>query len=170
MIFNYIWWWVFSSGDLESVEYLSIAIRPRSTLTQSPISVLFSRTDAGLCIYYLFVWQNLNDLHDSLWITFPTQLCLVLHSFNSNLLHSLIIWLIILSLSPHNLHLHFCCILATFALTEWVLFDRKTLKKWIRKCKYERTMNVIPYNLGIKYLWTGRHAVKINRWINHSKK
>ena len=32
---------------------------------QSPIGVcvLFSRTAAGLCIYHLFVWSNLNFLH-----------------------------------------------------------------------------------------------------------
>ena len=31
--------------------------------------VLFCRTDAGLCIYPLFVWSNLNFLHNSQWIT-----------------------------------------------------------------------------------------------------
>ncbi len=32
----------------------------------------FSRTAAGLCIYYLFVWSNLNFLLISQWITLPT--------------------------------------------------------------------------------------------------
>ena len=47
--------------------------------------VSFSCTDAGLCIYHLFVGLNFNFLHDSQWITFSTQSCLVsdnsLHSF-----------------------------------------------------------------------------------------
>ena len=78
--------------------------------------VSFSRIDVGLCIYHLFVWSNLNFLHNSLWITLPTQVCLILYSFCSNLLHSLIIWLIVSSLSWHNLHLLFCYILSILAL------------------------------------------------------
>ena len=48
-------------------------------------------------------------MHDSQRITFPTQLCLVLGSFCTNLLHSFIMWLIVLFLSPLNQHLLFCC-------------------------------------------------------------
>ena len=40
--------------------------------------VSFSRTGAGLCIYHLFVWSNLNFLHNSLWITLPNKLLLLL--------------------------------------------------------------------------------------------
>ena len=69
---------------------------------QSPICVSLPRIDDGLCIYHLFVWSNLNFLHNSQWITLPTQLCLVLYSFCANLLHSLIMWLVDSSLSPHN--------------------------------------------------------------------
>ena len=36
-------------------------------------------------------------------------------------MHSLIMWLIILSLTPHNLHLLFCYILSVLALTLFVL-------------------------------------------------
>ena len=36
----------------------------------------FSRKGARLCIYQMFVWSNLNFLHISQWITFPTQSCL----------------------------------------------------------------------------------------------
>ena len=57
--------------------------------------VLFSRTGPGLCIYHLLVWSNLNFLQISLWITLPTQSCLVLYSFCANLLHSLIFWLMV---------------------------------------------------------------------------
>ena len=42
-------------------------------------------------------------------------------SLCANLLHSLIMGLIILSLSPHNIHLLFCCVLSSFALT-WFLW------------------------------------------------
>ena len=56
------------------------------------LCVSFSRTAAGLCIYRLFVWSNLNSLHISLWITFLTQSYLVLYSC-ANMLHSLIMWL-----------------------------------------------------------------------------
>ena len=58
--------------------------------SQSILCVSFSRTDAGLCIYHLFVKSNFNFLHSSKWITLPTQSCLVLYSFCVNLLHSLI--------------------------------------------------------------------------------
>ena len=40
-------------------------------LSQNP------RTHSGLCTYHLLVWSNLNFLHSSQWITFPTQSCLV---------------------------------------------------------------------------------------------
>ena len=76
------------------------------------LCVLFSRTGAGLYIYHLLVWSNLIFLHISQWITLPTQSCLVLYSFCANLLHSLIMWLIISSLSPHSLHLLFRCVLS----------------------------------------------------------
>ena len=82
--------------------------------------VSFSRTGAGLCIYYLFVWSNLNFLHISQWITLPTQSCLVLYSFCANLLHSLIMWLIVSSLSPHSQHLLFCWVLSILSL-KWLV-------------------------------------------------
>ena len=78
--------------------------------------VSFSRTGAGLCIYHLLAWSNLNFLHVSLWITLPTQSCLALYSFYANLLHSLILWLMVSSLSPHSQHLLFCCILLLLSL------------------------------------------------------
>ena len=76
--------------------------------------VSFSRTDTGLCIYYLLAWSNLNFLHIS-------QSCLALYSFCANLLHSLIMWLMVSSLSPHSLHLLFCCVLSILALIWLVL-------------------------------------------------
>ena len=50
------------------------------------VCVSFSRTDAGLCIYHLFKWSNLDFLQNSQWITLPTQSCLVLYSFCTSLL------------------------------------------------------------------------------------
>ena len=80
------------------------------------LCVSFSRTGAGLCVYHLLVRSNLNFLHISQWITLPTQSCLVLYSFCANLLHSLIMWLVVSSLSPHNRHLLFCCVLSLLLL------------------------------------------------------
>ena len=59
------------------------------------LCVSFCMTGAGLCIYHLFVGSDLNFLYISLWITLPTQSCLVLFSFCGNLMHSIIIIIII---------------------------------------------------------------------------
>ena len=85
-------------------------------VSQNPkeFCVSFSRTDSRLCIYHLFAWSNLNFLHNSQWATLPTQSCLLLYSLCANLLHSLTMWFVFLSLSPHNLHLLFCCDLSIF--------------------------------------------------------
>ena len=87
------------------------------------LCVSFSRTGPWLCIYHLLVWTNLNFLHITQWITLPTQSCIALYSFCANLQHSLIMWLIVSSLSPHILHLLFCCILSIFAL-KWLVLIR----------------------------------------------
>ena len=64
-----------------------------------------------------FYGQIHSFLHNSQWITLPTQLWLVLYFFWPNLLHSLIMWLIVLSLSPHYLHMLFCCLLS---ILDWI--------------------------------------------------
>ena len=87
------------------------------------LCVSFSRTGAGLCIYHLLAWSNLNFLHISQWFTLPTQSCLALYSFYANLLHPLIMWLMVSSLSSHSLHLLFCCVLSILALI-WLFFWR----------------------------------------------
>ena len=84
------------------------------------LCVSFSRTGAGLCIYHLLAWSNLNFLHISQWITLPTISCLALYSFYANLLHSLIIWLMVSTLSL-CLHLLFCCHLSILTLIWLVL-------------------------------------------------
>ena len=85
------------------------------------LCVSFSRTGAGFSIFHLSVWSNLNFLHISLWITLTTQLCLVLCSFCANLLHSLIMWLIVWSLSADSQHLLFCWVVSILALIWLVL-------------------------------------------------
>ena len=40
--------------------------------------VSFSRTDDGLCVYYLFVWSNLSYLHISQWISLPIIIIIML--------------------------------------------------------------------------------------------
>ena len=88
---------------------------------QRGLCVSFCRTDSWLCIYHLFVRSNFNFLQNSQLITWSTKACLVSHSFCANLLHSLIMWLIVSSLSPHNLHLLFCCVLSILAFIWLVL-------------------------------------------------
>ena len=78
--------------------------------------VLFSKTDSGLCMDLLIAWSNFSFLHNSQWINFPTLSILVSYYFFASLLHSLIMWFIVSNLSPHNLHLIFCCLLSIFAL------------------------------------------------------
>ena len=85
------------------------------------LCVSFPRTDSGLCIYHLIAWLNFSLLHNSQCIHFPTQLYLILYSFCFNLLHSLIMWLIVSSLSPHNLLLPFCYVFSSLALILLVL-------------------------------------------------
>ena len=84
------------------------------------LCVLFSRTGSGLCIYHLLAWSNWNFLHISQWITLPTPSCLALYSFYANLLHSLIMWLMVSSLSPHSLRLLFSWVLSILTLI-WLI-------------------------------------------------
>ena len=60
------------------------------------LSVSFSRTDSTLCIYHLFVWSNVNFLHNSQWITFSAHSCLALYSFCACLQYLIIISSILL--------------------------------------------------------------------------
>ena len=53
-----------------------------------PENFSFSRKDSGLCIYHFFVSSKFNFLHNSHWITFPTQSCLALYSCCASLLYS----------------------------------------------------------------------------------
>ena len=79
--------------------------------SQRILSVSFSMTDSDLCRYHLVVWSNFNLLHNSQWIIFLVQSCLVLYSFCASLLYWFTIWLIVLSLTTNFLRLQFCCVL-----------------------------------------------------------
>ena len=89
---------IIKSGLLAGIRWSVCMLKSHRSLC-----VAFSRTGAGLCIYHLLVWSNLNFLQISQWITLPTQSCFALYSLCANLLHSLIIWLMVSSLSPHSL-------------------------------------------------------------------
>ena len=49
-------------------------------------------------------------------LTLPTKSCLILYSFCASLLHLIIMWLFVSSLSQHNIRLLFCCVLSILAL------------------------------------------------------
>ena len=66
--------------------------------SQRSLCVSFSRTDSGSCVE-----SNFNFLHNSQWTSLHTQSSLVLYVFCASLLHSLIMWLIFSSISPHNI-------------------------------------------------------------------
>ena len=107
---------IMRSGLLAGIRWSVCTLKSHRSSCES-----FSSTVARLCIYHLFVWSNWNFLRISPWITLPTQSCLALYSFCANLLHSLIMWLIVSSLSPHSLNLLFCWILSILALIWLVL-------------------------------------------------
>ena len=119
------------------------------------LCVSFSWTGAGLCIYHLFIWSNLNFLHITQWITSPTQSCIVLYSFCTNLLHSLNMWLMISSLSPHSLQMLFCCvlfILALILLSKW--------KKW--NIRREESPCPIGSRAGLQGSSNSNHGFEFN--------
>ena len=48
-----------------TIEAGNLLKAPRKLKSQRSLWVSFPRTDAGLCVYHLFVWSNLNFLHIS---------------------------------------------------------------------------------------------------------
>ena len=72
---------IIRSGRLAEIRW-SVCI----SKSQRSLCVSFFSTDAGLCAYHLFVQSNFNFLHNSQWMTLPTQSYLVLYSFWANLL------------------------------------------------------------------------------------
>ena len=64
-------WTIGRSGERGSE--ISVLVMICISKSQRSSYTSFSRMDSRLCIYHLFVSSNLNFLHNSLWITFPTQ-------------------------------------------------------------------------------------------------
>ena len=65
-----------SSGCLAEIRWFVCMSKSYRSLYIS-----FSRTDAGLCEYHLFLWFNLNFLHNCQWISLPMHtlgFCLIL--------------------------------------------------------------------------------------------
>ena len=81
VLFLFCFFTISKSGHLAEIRFVCILKSHRISC------VSLSGMDFGSCIYHLFVWSNLNFLHYSQWITFPTQSCLVLYSFRINLLY-----------------------------------------------------------------------------------
>ena len=122
---------VAKSAILQVISFLLITIRSgllaeiRWSVCMSKshrsLCVSFSRKVAGLYICHLFIWPNWYFFLISQWIPLLTHSCLVLYSFSVNLLHSLIMWLIVSSLSPHIPHLLFCFVISIITLIWLVL-------------------------------------------------
>ena len=90
--------------------------------SQRILRISFFRPDSGLCMYSLVLMVKFQFLAQLPVGHLP---CPVMSRLCDSLLHSLIMWLIVSSLSPHNLHLLFCCVLCIFvstSLTLMVLF------------------------------------------------
>ena len=95
--FRFILW---SAGTAKptilQILFLLLIIMRSGLLAGIMWSVCMLKSDRNLCVSFsstgpkLFVWSNWNFLHISQWITLPTQSCLALYSFRTNLLHSLI--------------------------------------------------------------------------------
>ena len=85
--------------------------------SQRILCISFSKTDTGLCGNQLIIRSNLNFLDNSQCITYSTQSFLVLYYLCASWQHSLILWLIVLSLPPHNVHLQLSSVFPIFVLT-----------------------------------------------------
>ena len=95
----------------------------------------------------LLVCSNFTFLHNSMWITFPTHSCLILYSFCTN---SLVTWLIVSSLSLHNLHLIFC-------FYYFYLFN------------YYVIANINKFNIE-NYYFVQFHSLVLSQWQFNKKK
>ena len=103
--FSFLLLLITKSGHLAEIRW-SVCI----SKFQRSLCVSFSRTDTGLDIYHSFVCSNLNFLHNSQWITLPTQSCPILYYFCANSLHSLM-WLIV---CLYHYITYICCFVASY--------------------------------------------------------
>ena len=70
-----------------------------------------------VCAYTMLLYGNIKSFAQFPGITYSTQSYLAFFSFCVSLLHSLMIWSTVSSLSLHNLQLPFCCLLSIFTQT-----------------------------------------------------
>ena len=92
------------------------AIHPLFSKPQRILSMICSRTNSGLYVYYFSVWSKFSILYNSQWILFPIHLYLLLYSFCASFLHALIVWLTLSYWIPHILQLLFSWVLSILAL------------------------------------------------------
>ena len=130
--------------------FLLIIIRS-GHLAEIRWSVCISKSNRSLCISFsridlnhLFAWTNLDFLPNSQWIILPIQSCLVLYSLCANLLRTLIMWFIISSLIPHNLHLLFIISL------KFLVFIRNYYCLWIY---HELSFRIFHWNIYVEKNW-----------------
>ena len=111
--------------EIRQVLFLFITRSGRLSEIRGPVYIAKSLRSLCIpfsrCICHLFVWWNIKFFHNSQWIPLPTKSRQVLNSFCVILLRSLIMWLIVSSLSPHNLHQLYCSVLSILALIWLVL-------------------------------------------------
>ena len=72
-ILQFLFFFFFLIGLLAEIRWSMCMSKSHRSLCVS-----FSRTGAGLSIYHLLVWSNLNVLHISQWITLPTLSCIII--------------------------------------------------------------------------------------------
>ena len=122
--FFQFYYMVSQDNNSESSLFLLLIIttsgRPREISRSDCISKSLFGRDTLLCMYHLFVWSNFNSWHSFSWITLPTLSFLVLFSVCASFLYLLVMWLIVSSLSLHNLQLLFYGILSLPVLI-WLL-------------------------------------------------
>ena len=161
-----------SAGNAKSIrwQFFSILINSISCLLIGDyVILLFLKVpdnlmhlillDSGLCIHHFVVWSNLNLLHNSQWITFPIQSCLIFKSFCDNFLHSLIFWLTISSIFIYPTLaillriIHFCLnIIGTFDILVWMVLARPPISS--SPMPFTKTLGTVSEN--INYNWCHR--------------
>ena len=85
--------------------------------------LLFYHYSYSLRVFHMSVswWSFIGVWANFQWISCGSPCPPSRVSSRGNLLHLLIVWLIVSSLSPHNLHMLFCCVLSILALISLVL-------------------------------------------------
>ena len=121
-VFLFLFFFLFTitrSGCLAEIRWSVCISKSQLLVCYSPGCILVFAYDTGS------YGQIYIHLHNSQWITFPTQFSFIL--LCANLLHSLMMWLIISSLLPHNQHLLFSCILSVFAMLFFIIISLEFL-------------------------------------------